>query len=854
MKAPLSWLGELVDLDGTSETLDAATIAARLNGTGTELDHLVQHGVQTPDTVVIGRVLAAEQHPDADRLKVCRVATGEGDVTQIVCGAPNVAADQVVAVALVGTVMPDGMKIKRAKLRGQVSEGMICSARELGIGDEHNGILALDEHLPGAFELNPGTPLSDVLPHADEVLDLEITPNRPDCLGLYGLAREVSAATGAPLRPAPWTRAGAPDRVGRGGTLVDEHDEENVEREIVPEEAGEPDPAGTTIDGFSVELDGAGEAGGRRFTARLFENVTIAPSPLWLQARLAAAGYRSINNVVDITNYVMHVTGQPLHAFDADRIAGGRLHVRKATAGETFTTLDGQERTLTADDVLIADADGPTSLAGVMGGARSEVRDETVRVLLEVACWDGPTIHKTAQRFGLFSEAASRNAKGIAPEQVDWAQVLATRLLHEVVGARRVGGTIDVWPQHDGEFHGLGSHKRPLLLRESRVERLLGTPVSPERQAELLTALGFEVTDADREAPAGSAVLHVVVPPERRADVSREVDLIEEIARLGVVADLEPTLPARRRTNAAQLSPVQKARRRAEDALVGRGLQEVAGWSFTDAGAAGRLGLGDDDPRAAAVRLENPLSEDQAVLRPTILVSLLDIARHNRTRGAQDIRIFETGTVFRDAPDPRRPEMPFEHLAIAALVEDDLFAAKGLLEALFRALRIEDWSVEATDAVAFLHPGRAARVLVGERQVGLLGEVHPRVAERWDLPQTAVFLVDLDQVLPLVPDVVAFRSVGQFPDARFDLAVVVADEVTAAQAIAVARKAGGSLLEQVGVFDAYRGTGIPDGHVSLALHVRLRAADRTLTDEEIGGVREKIVGALTEKLGAVLRG
>lgn len=836
MRVPLSWLAELVEITGGTVPLDATEIAARLNITGTELDHLIRHGVETPDSVVVGHVLAAEPHPDADRLRVCRVEIGGDEPTQIVCGAPNVAAGQVVAVATVGTVMPGGMKIKRAKLRGQESNGMICSARELGIGDAHDGILALDEHLPGVRDVAPGTRLLDVMAHADDVLEFEITPNRPDCLGMYGIAREVAAATGATLRPAPWTREGA---------LPDEHAAENRAAVVATEDAGDRDPAGSRIEGFAVIVDEG--VGCCRFTARLFEDVTVAPSPLWLQARLSAAGYRPINNVVDITNYVMHLTGQPLHAFDADRIAGGTLHVRVARDGERFTTLDDQQRTLTAGDIVIDDADGPTSLAGVMGGQRSEVSDATTRVLLEVASWDGPTIHKTAQRYGLFSEAAGRNAKGLAPEQVGWAQVVATRLLHEVAGARRVGGTIDVgsWEHADG---------LTLTVREARVERLLGTPVSRARQTELLEALGFGVIDPAPEAPAGAGRLEVAVPAERRADVSREIDLIEEIARLGVVADLAPTLPARRRLSAARLTPHQKARRRVEDVLVGRGLQEVAGWSFTDAGAAGRLGLADDDPRAAAVRLDNPLSEDQAVLRPTIVISLLDIARHNRTRGLDDVRIFETGTVFRDAPDPIRGDMPYEHLAVAGLVQDDVFAAKGLVEALMGALRIVDWTVEAVTDVAFLHPGRAARIVVGGASMGLLGEIHPRVAEQWDLPRVAVFLIDLDQLLPKVTEDVDFRPVGQFPDARFDLAVVVADEVTSAQVVETVRKAGGALLEDVRVFDAYRGKGVDDGHVSLALHVRLRAADRTLTEDEIGGARDEIVAALAQRVNGVLRG
>jgi phenylalanyl-tRNA synthetase beta chain len=835
MKAPLKWLGEHVDLTG----LTATEVAARLNVTGTELDRLLHHGVETPERIVVGKVLTCEPHPDADRLRVTTVDIGGDEPSQIVCGAPNVAAGQTVAVATVGAVMPGGMKIKKAKLRGQESRGMICSARELGIGEEHDGILALNEVLDGVEAVAPGTPLTTLLEHGDDVLDLEITPNRPDCLGLYGIAREVAAATGAALRPAPWTAAGAE---AMGSTA--EPGEDATEGAT----AG-VDPAGDAIDGFSLEVT---TSRCPRFTLRLFEDVVIGPSPLWVQARLSAAGVRPINNVVDVTNYVMLVTGQPLHAFDADRVAGGSLTVREATEGEELETLDGVTRTLKAGELVIDDAEGPTSLAAVMGGARSEVHDGTTRVLLEVASWDGPTIHRTAHRLDLFSEAASRNAKGLAPEQVDWAQALATRLLRETAGATRVGGTLAAGSWNPAVV------PPPLSVREARVERILGTPVARPRQTELLDALGFSVTDAEPDAPAGTGTLQVVVPAERRADVTREIDLIEEIARLGVVADLEPTLPTRRRTVAARLTPRQRARRRTEDVLVGRGLQEVVGWSFTDAGAPGRLGLAPDDPRAQAVVLDNPLSEDQAVLRPSILVSLLDVARHNRTRGVDGLRIFETGTVFRDQPDPHRPDMPYEHLAIAALVQDDVFAAKGLLEALMDGLRIDAWSVEATDEIAFLHPGRAARIVVGTGDdaavVGLLGEVHPRVADRWDLPRVATFLIDLDGLLPRVPEQRPFRPVGAFPDARFDLAVLVGDDVTAAKVVAVARKAGGALLEDVSVFDAYRGKGVPEGQVSLALHVRLRAADRTLTEDEIGGTRGKIVDALAEQVGGVLRG
>ncbi len=399
MRVPLEWLREYCDAP-----LDAAALAERLAMTGTEVERVEHYGVGALERFVVGRVLEAGQHPDADRLSVCSVDVGDGEASQIVCGAPNVAAGQTVAVAKPGAVMPDGTRLKVAKLRGQKSHGMILAEDELAIGTEHAGILVLE---PNGLE--PGMPLEQVLPISTDVLVLEITPNRPDCLGIYGVAREVHAATGAPLAPPPWA-----DDPGSDGEL-----------------------SGVTITVQCPDLC-------PRFTARVFEDVTIGPSPLWLKARLMAAGQRPISNVVDITNYVMLLAGQPLHAFDLDRVAGAELTIRRAREGEQVETLDGQTRTLDHDMVLIADAQGPTSIAGVMGGARSEVSEETTRVLMEVANWDGANIHRTSLTLGLRSEASTRYEKQLQPEQAMEAQAMATRLMIELCGARLVPGTIDV--------------------------------------------------------------------------------------------------------------------------------------------------------------------------------------------------------------------------------------------------------------------------------------------------------------------------------------------------------------------------------------------------------------------------
>ncbi len=548
-----------------------------------------QHGVGAVDGFVVGKVLSAERHPDADRLTVCLVDIGEDEPSQIVCGAPNVAAGQTVAVARPGAVMPDGTKLGKAKLRGVESAGMILAEDEVAIGTDHAGTMELAEG-PA-----PGTPLIEVLPISTDVLDLEITPNRPDCLGVYGVAREVHAATGAELKAPPWAR--------------DEH------------------PAGDEIPGVSVDVR---TELCPRFTVRAFENVTIGPSPLWLKARLSAAGQRPINNVVDITNYVMLMTAQPLHAFDWDRVEGGSLVVRQANDGERMTTLDDIERTLDSDIVVIDDAQGPTSIAGVMGGQRSEVSDATTRVLMEVATWNGPNINRTSNRLNLRSEASSRFEKGLSRRMTLEAQAVASRLIVELCGATPVGGTIDIG--------GPGPDPAPIRLRTRRVAALLGTEIPTDRAAAILHALDFDTAPAPDGLDA--------TPPHVRLDVAREADVIEEVARLDGVDKLPATLPARRRLAAAKLTHGQRVRRRAEDVLVGRGLYEIAGWSFTDPGVLDRLRLPADSPLRDVVRVENPLSEAQSILRPSILGSLLEAARLNTARGMPELALFESGTVY----------------------------------------------------------------------------------------------------------------------------------------------------------------------------------------------------------------
>ncbi len=806
MRVPLEWLHEYCRPD-----LSAFELAERLAMTGTEVERVETHGVAALEHFVVGKVVEAGRHPDADRLSVCQVDTGNGETSQIVCGAPNVAAGQTVAVARPGAVMPDGTKLKVAKLRGQPSNGMILAEDEVGIGTDHNGIMVLPDDIPA------GTPLERVLPIATDVLVLEITPNRPDCLGIYGVARETHAATGAPLAPPPWRE----------------------------------DPAAATADDRAVHdvirIDVEDRERCPRFTARAFEDVTLGPSPAWLKARLMAAGQRPISNVVDITNYVMLLTGQPLHAFDLDRIAGAQLTVRRARGGETMETLDGQTRTLDSDMLLIADGDGPTSIAGIMGGARSEVGPDTTRVLMEAANWDGASTHRTSLRLGLRSEASSRFEKHLQPEQAMDGQAIATRLMIELCGARLVPGTIDVG--------GDGPPPKRIALRDARVTGLLGIEVGRERSAEILTALEFEVDSA----PDG---LEVTVPAFRRADVTREADLIEEVARLGALQELPATLPSRHGAS-GRLTAVQRLRRWAADTLTAQGLHEIVGWSFEGPETGERLRIA----ARPVVELENPMSSEQSRLRTTLLGSLLEVGQRNRSRGISALQLFEAGAVYLPGRD-RAPDEPYH---IAALLSGavrpatwrrpdppsaDFFAAKGVLAGLLDGLHA-DWTVTATaQPEPFLHPGRAAQVRLGGTPAGWLGEIHPSVAAHWDWSEPiAAFEIDLDVVAAALRGrVTQYADLTSFPEVREDLAVIVADTIPAAEVLDVIRQAGGALLAGAEVFDVYRDEQrIGAGRVSLAVRLRFRAPDRTLTDEEVATRRRKIAAALTERLEGRVR-
>jgi phenylalanyl-tRNA synthetase beta chain len=762
MRVPISWLADYVEIPAP-----AAELADRLAVSSCEVERIVHRGVLDVDGNLayfrVGHVLEAGKHPNADRLQLCRVDVGESEPRQIVCGAWNFGAGATVAVALPGAVLPGGQRLEQAKLRGVVSDGMILSERELELGDDHAGILVLDE------PSEPGAPLADVVPLGEDVLEVEVTGNRPDLLAVYGIAREVSALYGAELRPLP-------------GRVLEPANGELVRVEV-------EDPFGCP-----------------RYIGRLFRGVTVGPSPLWLRARLYAAGSRPISNVVDVTNYVMLALGNPLHAFDLARLEEGRIVVRRARPGEELRTLDGLLRRLDPEDLVIADAYNAVGLAGIMGGLESEVADSTTDLLLEAANFEPVGILKSSERLGLRTEGSNRWEKGVDPYLAEPAARLATELIVELSGAGLVGH-VDVRDELPSP---------PVIsLRPARASALTGIEIAEARTHEILTGLGFEVADD----------WSVTVPTWRARDVTREIDLVEEVARFEL-GDVPFTLP-KGHGLAGRLTREQRLRRLVEEVLVGFGLSETYTSSLVPAA---------DAP--AGLALPTPLSTEHAVLRTSLLPSLVDAARHNLDVGAEQVELFEIARVYL----PQNGGLPEEHLRVGTILGGDFFRAKGVVEGLYAALHAKP-RLECADE-SFLHPGKAART--GD---GWVGELHPTLLEgEW-----AVFELDLGTLFARVPERVLYEDVITYPPVREDIAVVVDESVAAGELVVAACEAAGAELREARVFDVYRGEQIAPGKKSVAIALSFQSPERTLQDEDAAVLRTRIVDALVDGFGAELR-
>ncbi|MDQ2983400.1 MAG: phenylalanine--tRNA ligase subunit beta [Actinomycetota bacterium] len=764
IRVPLSWLREYVAVEAPVDEL-----AERLSVSTCEVERVVRRGVADSDGnlghFLVGRVVEAGKHPNADKLQLCRVDVGEGEPRQIVCGAWNFGAGATVAVALPGAVMPDGLELKRAKLRGETSDGMILSERELELGTDHTGILVLEDG-PA-----PGTPLADVLPLGEVVLECETTPNRPDLLSIYGMAREVAALFELPLAPTP-----------EGQSL------------------------GTVPDDAPVDIRVEDLERCPVYIGRLFRDVKVGPSPAWLRARLVASGLRPISNVVDVTNYVMHALGNPLHAFDQTKLAEGRIVVRRARDGEELKTLDGNLRRLTSEDLVIADAEKAVAIAAIMGGLDSEVDESTTDVLLEAANFEPIGILRTSERLGLRTDGSNRWEKGVDPYLAEPAANLATRLIVELAGAR--------WTGHN-EVKGELPERPVIELRPERTSELLGLEVPAERQHAILGRLQFDV-DPPR----------VTVPTWRLRDVTREIDLVEEVGRF-VLDEVPLTLPSREVFG--RLTREQKLRRLVEEALVGAGLSEA----YTSSLVA-------EDPNPDAIRLPVPLSSEQAVLRTTLLPSLVAAARHNVDAGNHDLALYEIAVVYL----PFGEKLPEERTRVTGIVQGDFFHAKGVVETLLEALKIEPRFERESSPPQLFHPGKTAKV-----EAGLVGELAPTVLEgAW-----SAFELDLGTLVAQAPELVVYQDVITHPGVRQDLAFAVDEAVPAGELIDAAREAGGPELSEIRVFDVYRGEQVGEGRKSIALAIVFRSPERTLSDEDAAALRDRIAKALSERFGAELR-
>jgi len=812
MRVPLSWLKELVTVD-----LPVDEFCDRLDMTGTKVEAVHTLG-ESLDGVVVGQVLTKDQHPDAEKLTYCSVDVGKAEPLHIVCGATNFNAGDKVPVACVGTVLPNGVRIQKAKLRGLVSKGMMCSATELGVGGDGSGLLILPDDAP------VGAPFAEYYGLGETVLELEVTPNRPDCLSMVGVAREVAAVL----------------------------DTTFTTPSSVPEESGAP-----AAEAVSVSIEDAALC--PRYTARVIRGVKVGPSPQWLADRIVAAGTRPISNVVDVTNYVMYELGQPLHAFDLATIAQqdgkAAIIVRTAREGETLTTLDGQERMLADDTLLITDPSGPIALAGVMGGETTEVSDVTVDVLLEAACFDPSVTSRTSRRLGLISEASLRFERGVDPDLAGRAADRAAALLAEVSGGTVAPGIVDVYP---GE--------RPparLSLRPERANALLGTSLEDAEVASILERLGLGVRPAD-------GALEVAIPTFR-PDLEREVDLIEEVARIHGLENIASTRPGGRERVGGRTAS-QRLRDRIGVALRAAGLNEHIGYSFADRADLDRLGW-ELAPDELLVELINPMSEEQAVMRWTLVAGLLRALSNNQRRGVSDVHLYEMATVFITADGRKQPK---ERLMVGGVLAGawrkpgwsdparglDFFDGKGVLETLFEALHAGRWSVRAAEH-AWLQPGRSADVVVGGDVVGWLGEVAAHALDAYEAagPVTVFELSVPALVKAASRETVAFKEIPRYPAVTLDLALVVPEEVAADRVTASIRSAGGNMLESVRIFDVYRDPAdapddarrLPGGTKSLAFSLVYRAPDRTLTDEDVSPLHEKVVRKVCGAVGAVVR-
>jgi len=795
MKVPISWLKDFVDIDvSIDEFVDRMTM------TGTKVETVEKLGANISN-VVVGHILERRKHPNADRLQICQVDVGN-NIVQIITAADNIETGDYIPVALHGAELADGTKIKRGKLRGEVSEGMMCSGKELGLteedypGAETHGILVLDRPYV------PGTDIKEALGLAETVIDFEITPNRPDCLSVMGIGREAAATFKKPFRSL--------------NPIVKEDEQKASDVASVEIECPELCP---------------------RYAARVIKNVKIGPSPKWMRDRLQAAGMRPINNVVDITNYVMLECGQPLHAFDINMLEDHKIVVRRARDGEDFETLDGVIRKLDNGMLVITDGVKPVALAGIMGGANSEINDDTKTVLLESANFDKVCVRRASRKLGLRTEASSRFEKGLDPELAMLALNRAAELFNQLEAGMPLSGVIDVY--------SIKPETRVIHVRVDRINALLGIDISAQEMKDILLPLGFNV---EREGD----MLAIEVPSFRQ-DVCEMADIAEEIARFYGYDKIEPTL-MKSGVSVGGRNQRQQLTEYIKDILTACGLYEINTYSFMGYKQLKQAGIELDDAFKPVV-IKNALGEDQSLMRSTLVPSMLETLARNINRGTDSFAAFEIAPVFltKELIPVELPEQPMR-LIMGMYGEYDFFNIKGILEVLLDALAIKEVAFRPVYRQGF-HPGRAAEIRLGDNILGVVGEIHPDVLENFEI-EKRVYISDIDMELLLSKGTLerTYVPLPKFPAVERDMAVVVTKDILSAQIEDVIKENGGRLIEEIKLFDVYEGAQIPPGYKSMAYSIVYRASDRTRTDKEVDKLQQRIVKALSEKLGAQLRG
>ncbi|MBU4317918.1 MAG: phenylalanine--tRNA ligase subunit beta [Proteobacteria bacterium] len=803
MKASLSWLNEYTPIK-----LDPATLVQALTMVGLEVDSVTDRFLHLK-TVLAGQILEVKPHPKADRLTLCLVDIGQARI-QVVCGAPNVISGILAPVALPGTLLDGETPLEKSTIRGEVSEGMLCSEKELGLGPDGSGILILS---PG---LTPGMPLTEALDLSDYTLDVDLTPNRPDCLSIIGIAREIAAAQKTLLTLPEIGCAELPDSAIKAKT--------------------------------SVTIQAPDHC--PRYAARIIENITVAPSPYWLQDRLLSVGLRPINNIVDITNYVMMETGQPLHAFDFDLLSENRIVVRTAFQGETFQTLDNKDHTLTDDMLMICDGQRPVAIAGVMGGLNSEIRGNTRRVLLESACFSPTSVRKTAKRLGINTDASHRFERGVDPEGTVFAINRAALMMAEVCSGTLVEGFIDA---HPGK-----KHIKAIELGVADTNRILGTSIHGDTAQILLESIGFQVS---MKTPDKMEVL----PPSFRVDIHRPIDLMEEIARLYGYDHIPTTFP---RISPQSMKPETHRlwRNRIKTLMTGLGFSEAVNYSFVESRTSDLLNLPLKDVRRKSVKILNPLSEDQTEMRTMVLPGLLKNMHRNLSQQVNDLKLFEIAKVFinhdpMDLPEEievltglwtgsRNPLSWHDHRTLC-----DFYDMKGAVEGLFSALHLTRAGfkkIPKEDCV-YTRPGYSATIEIGQRVVGLMGELHPSVLKSYALKQTAyIFEINMGILYPLIPETTEAILLPKYPWVQRDFTLIVDQQLESLEILENILRLKEPLVETVHLFDMFEGKQISPGKKSISFRIRYRSENRTLADEEINSVHKAIADKIISTFNAAL--